>query len=303
MNTLRMHKILPLLLLILVIQPLQAQIDVKADYVGTSDLKDDDGNRVGQGNMATLSAAYSQPLSFKLNERHQPTAWLMNLHARYSALDNEDGAEAYAPDDIFNAGLNVIHLRPLGQRWSLMATLGAGLYTDLEEVSLNSFLLNGGAIFIYKINSQLDLGIGAGITNSYGAPAALPMFYVKYTTTGRYQIDLTMVGGMKLSVQRRWSDHFATTLHVLDMDGTSAVMKVDGRWKVYSTMLMRSMLMAEYMPTKKVQLSAGFGYTWRRSSRLSGRSFKNFYRSIFSDDDRMHFAPAPTFRIGANIKL
>lgn len=291
-----------LLWLLLLATPVPAQLVINADYTASSSFKDNDGNRLGDGSIALLSAAYAQPLSLHLNERHQPTLWMGTLSAKYAILDNSGAAQDYSPDHILNTGLNIIHVRPIGERWSLMAMLGAGLYADPSDVSLNCLQANGGAVFIYKVSDRLDLGIGAALTNAYGAPAALPMLYVKYQTTGAYELDFSMVGGLKLGIKRRWTETFATNLMAFDMDGLSAVTKVDGKWKVYSTMLMRSMLMAEWTPAEGVRIYGGAGYTWRRTSRLASRSFKNFYK-MFSDDDRMHYAPAPTFRLGASVKF
>lgn len=279
-----------------------AQLQFSADYIGKSDLEDKDDNKQGEGSMTRLNAQYTQRLSMKMNEQHQPTAWMLTLNAKYASLNNKEGAEEFVPDEILNASANVTHLRPLSDKWSLMASLGLGIYAMPDDICLRSVQANGGAIFIYKVKSNLDLGVGAGLTNAYGMPGILPMFYLKWVTTGLYEVDLSMVNGMKLSVNRNWSDKFSTRLVAFDMDGMSAVVKDGSTWKVYSTNLTRSLLQAEYRPAGNVSLYAGIGCVWRRSSRLTDRKFKNFYK-MFSDNNRKHFKSAMTIRVGADIKF
>lgn len=48
---------------------------VNYDYLPSSSFKDKEGNRHGSGNLQRISGRYTIPLSKKLNERNQPTAW------------------------------------------------------------------------------------------------------------------------------------------------------------------------------------------------------------------------------------
>ena len=52
----------------------------------------------------------------------------------------------------------------------MLASLGVGVYSSPNEIAFRSFLVNGGVIFAYKCRNNLDIGIGAGITNSYDVP-------------------------------------------------------------------------------------------------------------------------------------
>lgn len=297
-----MKRLITVIMLVCAVVTANAQLQFSADYIGKSDLEDKDGNKQGEGSMTRLSAQYTQKLSMKLDEQYRPTAWMLTLNAKYASLNNKKGAEEFVPDEMLNASVNVTHIRPLSDKWSLMASLGIGIYAMPDEIYLRSLQANGGAAFIYKVNPNLDLGVGAGLTNAYGMPGILPMFYMKWVTTGLYEVDLSMMTGLKLSVKRKWNEQFSTRLVVFDMDGMSAVVKDEGKWKVYSTNLMRSMLQAEYHPADNVLLYAGIGGVWRRSSRLADRKFKNFYK-MFSDDNRKHFKSAMTIRVGADIKF
>lgn len=74
------------------------------------------------------------------------------------------------------------------------------------------------------------MGIGAGLTNSYGIPMILPMMYFSWRNAGRYELKVDMSSGMKVSVAT-WLNKLKLELTALDMDGMSAVMEVDGNRK------------------------------------------------------------------------
>ena len=75
-------------------------------------------------------------------------------------------------------------------------------------VSMKTLLANGAIIFVYKLRKNLDLGIGAGLTNSYGIPMILPMMYFSWRNAGRYELKVDMSSGMR-SVRRHLAEQEA----------------------------------------------------------------------------------------------
>ena len=110
--------------------------------------------------------------------------------------------------------------------------MGGGVYAPLDGVSMKTLLANGAIIFVYKLRKNLDLGIGAGLTNSYGIPMILPMMYFSWRNAGRYELKVDMSSGMKVSVATWLNKKLKLELTALDMDGMSAVMEVDGKSKI-----------------------------------------------------------------------
>lgn len=53
----------------------RAQGSIETEYISTSDMNDKDGNNYGKGDMLRVKGRYTLPLSVRMNERHQPTAW------------------------------------------------------------------------------------------------------------------------------------------------------------------------------------------------------------------------------------
>lgn len=280
-----------------------SQVQFQADYMSPSTLKDSDGNSYGKGSMARIAANATLPFQYELDEDHQISRlWAVTLSAKYASLNNTGLSYEHVPDRMINMSINLTHIRPLNERWKLMASIGVGIYSRPNHIVFKSLLANGGAIFVYKMRRNLDLGVGGALTNSFGFPAILPAIYFSWASKGKYEIDLSMLNGFKLSVKRVWNEKIATTLTALDMDGMSAVFRRDGKWKIYSTTLMRSYFQFDYKYNPHWTFFGGLGSTWNRSSRLVDRKFKNFYK-MFNRNGRMHFTPSMMIRIGADFTL
>lgn len=298
-----MKRLISYTLLIICAVSVSAQVQFNSDYVAPSTLIDCDGNNRGKGSMARVAMIANLPFSYELDDNRQiARMWAITLSAKYANLNNTGVAGVYVPDRMLNTSINLTHIRPLGERWKLMASLGVGVYARPNHIVMKSVLANGGAVAVYKVRDNFDLGVGGGLTNSFGFPAILPMIYVNWSLKGEYQIDVSMVTGLKVTVKRKWDDKLSTSLTAFDMDGMSAVFRKEGKWKIYTTTLMRSYLEMDYKLNRHFSFFGGVGVTWKRSSRLSDRKFKNFYK-FFRSDDKMHFKPAMMVRIGANITL
>jgi hypothetical protein len=201
---------------------------ISYDYLPESSLKDDLGNEYGSGSLMMVSGRYNLPLSVRHDDKGRLVAWSATVNAAYGVFHNKGQARELNPDNLLNASLNISHIRPLSDKWSIIASVGGGVYAPLDGVSMKTLLANGAIIFVYKLRKNLDLGIGAGLTNSYGIPMILPMMYFSWRNAGRYELKVDMSSGMKVSVATWLNKKLKLELTALDMDGMSAVMEVDG---------------------------------------------------------------------------
>lgn len=112
------------------------QFQVNADYHTRSNFahKGHDDPNTGAGDMTRFSLKYNQPLSLKFNELHQPTTWALTLHGSYAYLDDEGTARLFNPEKILNAGATITYLTPISEKWSIMASLGAGIYSQADHL-------------------------------------------------------------------------------------------------------------------------------------------------------------------------
>ena len=233
--------------------------------------------------MWRFSGRYTLPLSVKRNDRGQLTAWSATLNYTYASLQNKGAATALNPDRILNTSLNVSHLRPISERWSLIASLGCGVYAAPNQIAWRSILANGAIFFVYKLREDLDFGVGAGLTNSFGVPMILPMGYLNWRSSGKYEIRVDMSSGLKVTAAKWLNQKFKLELTAIEMDGISSVMRSDGKSKIYSSTMMRSTLSPTFSISQKASVYLGIGGNWLRSIKISDRSFGGFLDSFRED--------------------
>lgn len=273
---------------------------ISYDYIPSSTLKDELGKRYGSGDMQIVSGSYNLPLSVKFNERKQLTAWAATVHAAYATLSNQGQARDLNPDNILNGSLNISHIRPLSRKWSFIASIGGGIYAPANEISAKSILANGGVIFIYKLNKNMDIGIGAGVTNSYGIPMVLPMLYLNWQKTSRYEFKIDMSSGLKVSASTWLSPRIKVEFAALEMDGMSAVTQIEGKSKIYSTVMLKSHISPSFYFNKKTSIYFAVGGNWVRGISISDRSLKGFVQSFKEDNDSPAFNVA--LRLGTGFR-
>ncbi|WP_289005930.1 DUF6268 family outer membrane beta-barrel protein [uncultured Parabacteroides sp.] len=276
-----------------------AQGYIETGYTPSRSFLDKDENRCGSGNQLQLSGRYTLPFSVKQNEKGQPIAWSGTLSCSYALLNNKEEAAEINPERILNTSFNLSHTRPISDKWYLIASFGAGIYSSPDQISFKSLLANGALIFAYKLKGNLDIGVGVGLTNSYGLPLIMPMSFLKWQTNGSIDIDVEIAGRMKIAATKRMSKHFRLSLVFLDIDGLSAVMNLDGKDKIYGATRLRSYLRPELKIGQKISAYAGIGLEMYNSVKISDRSLKGF-ASSFKGENSWDFNR--TFHIMAGIR-
>ena len=278
----------------------RAQGYVETGYTPSRSFLDEDRNSHGSGDLWQVKGMYTIPFSTKMNANGQPIVWAGTLGGMYAVMDNKGFAAEYNPEQILNLSFNVTHIRPLSKnskKWYIMASLGAGIYSAPNDIALRSILVNGGIVFVYRLKKNLDVGVGAGLTNSFGVPLVMPMTFVKWTTTGEYEISVEAMNSVKASVARKFGDRFKLTLVPFDMDGMSSVFRRGGKTKLYSVMRMRSYLRPELKVGKRSAVYMDAGVELFHSVNVTNRSIKGFADN-FTRDDKWSFNQAFNFRVG-----
>lgn len=275
-----------------------AQGYLKTDYLFSSSLKNENGDTYGKGDLLKISGRYTLPLSFRQNDMGQISAWSVTLNGSYGIFGNKKITEQTIPDEIINLNLSISHIRPISQKWYLVTSLGGGIYAEPDAITDKSILINGGIFFVYKLMSNLDVGIGAGITNSYGVPVIMPTSYIKWNLTGKYKVTANITNGMEISAFAKFNDKFSLKLVAIEMDGISAVMNIENKSMIYSSTIMKSYLTPEYKINKSSTLYFGVGGVWLRSSKLSRRTLKGFWNTFKNDDDSPDFKSTGYLTVG-----
>lgn len=78
------------ILIVLLSEDIRAQVTIKTGYISSSQYKDEEGQKTGgKGDMRFVEGNVNIPVSQKMNERNQPTVWMISTGASYTALNNK----------------------------------------------------------------------------------------------------------------------------------------------------------------------------------------------------------------------
>lgn len=221
-----MKKVLFLLLTFLVYSSINAQIMFKTEYFGTSGYRMTEGDtdqKVGdsKGSAVVYQGGINIPLSMKSDENDRPIIWAVSLGGAYAKLDNRNFTEPFVIDEIMNIGFSISHLRPLSGKWSILIAAGAGIYmpnTRFSQINYKNILGNMGVIFIHHFKSNLELGGGLAMNNSFGYPMLFPAIYFNWKTEGRYTVKIAMLKGIEISAG--YNIHKKLSLNfIIEMNG------------------------------------------------------------------------------------
>lgn len=276
---------------------------IQYDYIPTSILKDGLNNQYGSGNMRILSGGYNIPLSMKYNDEKQPIIWAANVRLAYSILANQGQAQELNPDNIFNGSFNITHIRPISKKWSFIASAGGGIYAATNEISAKSILANGGIVFVYKLNKNLSLGAGIGLTNSFGIPIVMPMMYLNWQKRGRYEFKIDVSSGLKMSSSVWLNRQIKIELVALEADGMSSVMDINGKSQIYSTVMLKSYVCPSFRLSKHMELYAGLGGNWLRGITMSEQNLKGFLNALKDDNEEENLRFDVALRTSAGLRF
>ena len=256
-----------------------AQAYFKSEYATSSSFKDEKNQITGgSGDMLKVQGGFSLPLSYKKYDNGRIRALAVSLDASYGVFNNREISINLHPDKILNTTLSLTYLTPISDRWSLLAVLGGGVYSNPSKITAKSILGSGGALFIYHVLSNLDVGIGIGVTNSYGVPMALPMGYINWQIDGKYEVKVNMLENLEISGAISFNDWFKLRLIGFELEGMSAVMDIEGKSKLFGTVSMKSGLQADFKIGKQSSIQITGGGNWYRDAVIVNRSIKDYFR-------------------------
>lgn len=288
-------------LLLLLSENMQAQITIKTGYISSSQYKDEDGQKTGgKGDMRFVEGGVNIPVSQKMNERNQPTVWMISAGAGYTSMNNKNLQSYIDVDQIINMQLNVTNIRPISKRWLLLTTIGAGVYTT-SDVKLKNILGQGGVVFIRQFKPNLSLGAGLAINNTFGYPMLFPAIYFDWSTEGRYQIKVSMLNAMEVSAGMRMNKYLNLKV-VAEMNGSLALLEREGKDVVFSQQFIIAGLQPEVNIGNSFSVTATAGVSCSRIAYYTTRTLKAFFKDMSKDADP-YFKPAAYVSMGMKYKF
>ena len=266
-------------LFLLLPENIQAQVTVKTGYISSSRYKDENGQYPGKGDMCFVEGNVNIPVSQKMNERNQPTLWMISAGGSYTAMNNKNLQSYIDIDQIINMQLSVTNIRPISKKWLLLTTVGAGVYTS-SDVKLKNVLGQGGVIFIRQFKSNLSLGAGLAVNNTFGYPMVFPAIYFDWSTEGRYQIKVSMLNAMEVSAGMKMNKYLNLRI-VAEMNGSLALLEREGKDTMFSQQFIIVGLQPEVSMGNSFSITATAGVSCSRIAYYTTRTLKAFFEELY----------------------
>lgn len=267
----------------------KTQVSIKSEYFGTSGYRDEHNERVGdsKGSALTYQASVNLPFSMKVDEKHRPTIWGLGLAGTYVSLDNKNFTEHLVLSEIMNLQLSLFHLRPISEKWSVMATLGVGIYTDNTRFSRIRFrnVLGGGAfVFIRRMFPSLDLGAGVALNNAFGYPMLFPALYVNWNYDGKFTFRFSALDGMNLLAGYNVNKSLSLNI-VTEMGGQMAMTEVKGKEKIFTHQYIVAGFRPEFKIADRISIPVTVGVNAMRAAFYDDRSLSALFKSMGREYD------------------
>ena len=294
-----------------------AQISVKTEYISNSKFYDAVANtNTGDGSEMIYSVGALVPLSMQAPKEddpfQRPTVWGVSLSGSFVQMHNHHfpvGKEH--PSQVMNLGVSAIHLRPLKERRSMLIALGIGSYTPENRLSAirigENVLANGAFILVWHWKTNLEIGGGVALNNSFGFPMVFPAFYFKYKGgfSDKFTIDVNLLDGGKVAFGYNYSENLSLNL-VANMGGYAAYLRRNEQKEMFSSQTFFVSLQPEFKIGKHIAIPVAFGGSFIRSGRYRERTLAAMFQSEAKREDGSTrssvFLPALYFATGITIK-
>lgn len=271
----------------------QAQVYLKTEYITSSDFRDIYNSKTGgKGDAKIVQLGVNIPVAMKLDSENKLlSSWGITLSGSYTSMNNHRLSADIGLSSILNTQIGLMHMRPISSKWSLVASVGIGIFTEGQNFSKYSFrdlMGSGGVLFIYHLMSNLDLGAGIMLNSTFGYPMVFPAMYLNWTLTGRYMVEISMINAIEISAGVQLNKFFNLKM-VVSMDGMMAFVKRDEKKQMFTQQYVVAGLQPEFVLGKNLKLPLTIGLSPYRTAFYRDRTLKAFFKDTGTDYDP-HFS-------------
>lgn len=251
--------------------------ELKTEYIPFSSyIRPEDSVKTNsKSNFKRADLNLSIPLSMKKDSSGRVKAWSVLLSGSYAKMTHKDYEKQLFPDQMLNVETGIQHIRPLGKKWSMMLTASVGVYTDLEQISSDDILGQGGVLFIRHFNPNLALGGGPVLTTAFGVPMILPWIYFDWKTHGKIKFNINFPEGMEAGYL--FSDKFALKA-VVNLSGMTVERNKDGKSMLLGYQQITAGIRPELKLNDKLSLRLTGGTALLRSFSENDRKIKSIFK-------------------------
>lgn len=279
------------------------QASFKTEFLGNSGYwflpnGDKPREKIGdsEGSSIVYQGAVTIPISMKMNELNRPTAWGIGLSSAYAWLNNRNFSGEMV-SEIMNFQVGIYHLRPLNDKWSMRASVGAGIFTpsrDFSKIRLKNVLGSAGVIFIRHLKPNLAIGGGLAVNSSLGYPMVFPAIYLNWKREGNFAVKAELIEGLDVSATYEFNKYFKLSL-AFEMNGQMALLNREGKEAIFSHQYIITGLRPELKLGKTgLSVSGMVGLNLYRPASYTDRTLKG----MFASNNDYYFSASPYLSIG-----
>ena len=286
-----------------------AQVSLKTEFIGNSAYmySTDSETQQGQvgdreGSAVVNQASIGLPLHmWQKDTATRPMILGISLSGVYAKLYNHHFHEEMV-SEIMDLQTGLFFIWPLNEKWSVMASGGAGVYapfTTFSKIRSTHVLGSAGAVFIRHLTPTLDLGGGLALNNSFGYPLLFPALYFNWSYVVKVKAPVSLGNGLEASIAYAFNSYFCLSA-AFDVNGQMAIVETDGKEQIFTHQYMVTGARATFRLGKTgLSIPITAGVSSFRPAYYSGRSL----RSLFVFDNDYYFNVAPYASVGLTYGL
>lgn len=262
-----------------------AQISLKTEYFGQSSYRDENNQKVAnsKGSAVVYQGSINVPFVQKVNDKNQSTIWGVGISGAYVELNNHNFTDDLVLPQIMNVQLALFHIRPINEKWSILANVGAGIYTP-DKVRMRNLLGNIGLIFIRHIKPDIEIGGGLAFNNTFGYPMLFPALYFSWNYNKQFICKISALDGLNLLLGYKLND-FASLNFITEMNGQMALTKKDGKEKIFTHQYIVIGIRPSININDKISIPITLGFNAMRAAYYDNRDIKAFFQSMSREYD------------------
>jgi hypothetical protein len=272
-----------------------AQIYVKSSFIGSSRYEDKDSLKNGsKGSTSMIRAGVQLKLSMKVDTVIKGTdtfpsvtLWNVSLDGSRTHFNNKNMQQYDFPENVYNGRFAFTYMHTLSKKWTVVSSLGAGVYTSsIDHISTKQVVAEGALIFIREIRPNLKVGLGVAFDNTFGFPMAYPAILVDWAVDGRGGKYFVRVNTNELKAGIKLSESFQLSASI-EASGASALYKD----KMFTHTFFAAGLTPEFKVGKHLTIPLTVGISGMRSMYSHERKVSEFF-SYLNKDHLPGFSPS-----------
>lgn len=303
-----MYKIFFLSIFLFLIQQnafAQVNMNLSSKYLHSSEYSNEEDTHTGTVKSLLLEGNASMPFYKNISPTGDKVRmWTGFVNAKYLKMYESRTPQPYFIDEILNMNAGVSYYRNLKKKWYLSVSAGFGIHTPGTRFSdltwKDNIMVFASGMAIYKINQNLEVGVGLVFTNAFYTPIVMPSTYAQWKGDGKFHFllssnsnNIVTSAGMRV---KPWLD--LSLLFEYNTISTPLPGDESGRY-YYSYMYMTTGLRPEFRVSSWLTIPIEAGIAMGGAGNYQKRKLS----SLFKTQAKYSFDVCPYVSVGLRLNL